>query len=68
MSESWLEHEQRKEQETLEALGSDHPWRVQSDITGWNVVAVIGDEVVEIARCATRGMAVFICGLRNSGR
>lgn len=56
------------EQEAAGALDSPEPWRIQESITGWDVVAVVGNKVVDVATAHTEGMAAFIANLRNSGR
>jgi hypothetical protein len=68
VSESYTDYQQRLEIEALQAMTSAEPWRVQRSITGYDVVAVVDNEVVGIAACHTREMAQYLCGLHNSGR
>jgi hypothetical protein len=68
MSESYADYQQRLEIEALQAMASTEPWRVQRGTIGYDVVAVVDNEVVSIASCHTREMAQYLCGLHNSGR
>ena len=68
MTADWLEYQAEMERQARGALESPEPWRVQRHATGWDVVAVVGSEVVGVATAHVREMAEFISSLRNAGR
>lgn len=47
------------------ALDSPDPWRLQRALVGWDIVAVVKDEVVKVASADTKRIAQVIIDLWN---
>jgi hypothetical protein len=68
MASDYTEYLEHLNENSRDAVVSSEPWRIQRSVAGWDVVAVVDNEVVDIATCHTREMALYLTGLRNIGR